>query len=195
MKNTIIPIILLLISSQIYSQVDSASYFYQKGLLEKQNGRRMESLKNFEKAQKYNDPSKDLIAELAAAYLDLRKYHLAFEQFKKLVEMGDKSAATHKQLMVLSFNLKKHNEVIFYANKLKKIDPTEKINFYIGKVNYDKDNYGEAIKFLLEASKEEPQNAEAPYMIARSYADMMNYKQSIPFFLKAIEIDKAKFSI
>jgi len=169
--------------------VDSADFFLQKGLQEKQNGRRLESLKNFEKAAKYDANSKTITAELAAAYQDLRKYGNAREMYIKLVTLGDESAATYKQLMLLSYQMKQNDDVIVYANKLKKADPTEKVNFYIGKVNYDTDNYGEAIKSLNEAAKEDPTNAEVPYMIARSYADMMNYKLAIPYFKKAIELD------
>ena len=169
--------------------VDSADFFLQKGLQEKLNGRRLESLKNFEKAAKYDANSKTITAELAAAYQDLRKYGNAREMYIKLVTLGDESAATYKQLMLLSYQMKQNDDVIVYANKLKKADPSEKVNFYIGKVNYDTDNYGEAIKSLNEAAKEDPTNAEVPYMIARSYADMMNYKLAIPYFKKAIELD------
>ena len=181
-----------LIANSQFSPTDSADHFYQKGLLEKQNGRRLESLKNFEKAEKYDANNKDIVGELALAYLDLRKYNQAREYFKKVVAMGDESAANFKQLMLLSFNLKQNDDAILYANKLKKVDPSEKVSFYIGKVNYNTDNYGEAIKHLNEAAKEDPQNAEVPYMIARSYADMMNYKLAVPFFLKAIELDPSK---
>jgi tetratricopeptide (TPR) repeat protein len=124
--------------------------------------------------------------------MDLRKYNQAREYYKKLVDLGDASAANYKQLLQLSFNLKQNNDVITYANQLKKADPSEKISYYIGKVNYDMDNYGEAIKYLNEAGKEDPANAEVPYMIAHSYADMMNYKLAIPYFQKAIELDPAK---
>ncbi|RYD91861.1 MAG: tetratricopeptide repeat protein, partial [Sphingobacteriales bacterium] len=107
-------------------------------------------------------------------------------------ELGDKSPATYKQLMTLSFNLRQQDDVLVYAAKLKEIDPSEKVNYFIARVHYEQENYGEAIKHLTAAGKEEPQNAEVPYMMARSYADMQNYKQSIPFFLKAIELDPAK---
>jgi tetratricopeptide (TPR) repeat protein len=171
---------------------DSADLFLQKGLQEKQVGRRMESLKNFKNAYKHDNNNKVIVRELASAYFDLRKYTEAKDMYKKLVELGDESAANYKQLMNLSFNLKQQDDVLLYANKLKQADPAEKINFYIGKVQYERENYGEAIKSLTHASKEDPLNAEAPYMIARSYADMMNFKQSIPFFLQAIELDPAK---
>lgn len=190
-----IPFLLLLvaISSFAFSQnKDSADHYLQKGLLEKQNGRRMESLKYFEKALKYDTTSKALFGELASAYTDLRKYHHARESYKKIEQLGDNSAANYKQLLMLSYNLKQADDVVLYAGKLKKADPSEKVNFYLGKVHYDRENYGDAIQTLQEAAKEDPKNAEIPYMIARSYADMLNYKQSIPFFHKAIELDATK---
>ncbi len=168
---------------------DSADYFFQKGLHEKLNGSRLESLKNFEKAAKYDTNSKIIITELASAYQDLRKYGNAREMYKKLVALGDESSATYKQIMLLSYQMKQNEDVIEYAAKLKKADPSEKVNFYIGKIYYETDNYGEAIRTLNEAAKEDPANAEVPYMIGRSYADMMNYKQAVPFLKKAIELD------
>ncbi len=168
--------------------LDSADYFLQKGLLEKQNGRRLESLKNFEKAAGYDANSKPITTELAFAYLDLRRYGQARESFKKMVILGDNSAAVYKQLMTLSFQLKQNEDVLLYADKLKTADPNEKVLYYVGKVNYDMDNYGEAIKYLNGAAKEDPANAEIPYLIAHSYADMMNYKLAIPYFQKAIEL-------
>ncbi len=172
--------------------VDSADYFLQKGLLEKQNGRRMESLKNFEKAAKYDANSKAITTELASAYLDLRKYTHARDMYKKLVTLGDETPANYKQLMNLSFQLKQNDDVLVYADKLKAADPNEKVLFFVGKVHYDMDNYGDAIKYLSRAEAEEPANGEIPYMIARSYADMMNYKLAIPYFKKAVALDTTK---
>ena len=182
----------LLFSQNSVSNIDSASYFLQKGMDEKKIGRRMESLRNFEKAYKYDNTNKVIVNELAANYFDLRKYSHAKDTYKKLVDLGDGSASTYKQLMNLSFNMQQQDDVLLYANKLKQADPGERVNFYIGKVQYDRENYGEAIKTLTEALKEDQLNGEAAYMIARSYADMQNYKQSIPFFQKAITLDPAK---
>ncbi|MBK8312076.1 MAG: tetratricopeptide repeat protein [Chitinophagaceae bacterium] len=190
---------LMLMTSLAYSQtslatieslpkVDSADYFLQKGLVEKQNGRRLESLKNFEKAIRYDENSLAINTELAQAYLDLRRYALARETFLKLVRMGDETAANFKQILTLSFQLKQKDDVLLYANKLKKADPSEKVAYYIGRIHYENDNYGEAIKYLNEAIKEDPTNADAPYMIAHSYSDMMNYKLAVPYFKQAIEL-------
>jgi tetratricopeptide (TPR) repeat protein len=170
------------------NSVDSADFFLQKGLVEKQNGRRLESLKNFEKADHYNPNSKEITNELAYAYLDLRRYGQARESFKKLVTLGDATAANYKQILTLSFQLKQNDDVLLYADKLKKADPSEKVSYYIGTTHYNLDNYGDAIKYLKMAAEEDPTNGQVPYMIAHSYSDMMNYKLAIPYFQKAIEL-------
>ncbi len=130
----------------LHIQSDSSTFFLQKGLQEKQTGRRMEAFKNFEKAYKHDNTNKTVVSELAGSYYDLRKYPQAKDTYKKLEELGDQSAATYKQLMNLSFNLKHHDDVILYANKLKKADPSEQISFYIGKIHYQQENYGQAIR-------------------------------------------------
>ena len=201
MTRYILTLTLLISSTLAFSQTstqvklnvtDSADFFLQKGLQEKEKGRRLESLKNFEKASKYDANNKAVVAELASAYYDLRRYTFARDNYKKLIELGDGSVATYKQMVTLSFQLKQHEDVLTYAAKLKQLDPSEKINYYIGKVQYEQDNYGEAIKSLNEAAKEDPTNADIPYMIAHSYADMMNYKQAVPYFQKAIELNPAQ---
>lgn len=175
-----------------FAQSDSADLFYKKGLQEKQVGHRMESLKNFEKASVYDMNNKQILNELAASYYDLRRYGQAREVYKKLASTGDGNADNYRRLMDLSVNLKQYDDAIQYATKLKQADPTAKVNSVIGKINYDQENYGDAIQYLTLAAKEEPQNAEVPYMIARSYGDMMNYKQAIPFFQQAISLDGTK---
>jgi tetratricopeptide (TPR) repeat protein len=170
------------------AKTDSADYFLQKGLLEKQTGRRLESLKNFEKAAKYDANSKSIITEMASANLEMRRYAQALELFKKLETMGDQSAATYKQLMTLCFQLKQNDDVLIYADKLKKSDPSEKVNYYIGRVNYNNENYGIAIKILTDAENEEPSKAEIPYMIAQCYMSMEKYKLAVDFYKKAIQL-------
>ena len=185
--------LLVLISSIAFAQADSSKYFLQKGLDEKQKGRRMESLKNFEKSFKYDSSNKVLLGELASANMDLRKYYQAKETYKKLVNLGETSPDNYKQLLQLCFNLRSYDEAILYANALKKADPSEKVNYYLGKINYERENYGDALKYLNEAAKDDPQNGEISYMIGRSYADMQNYKQAIPYYQKAIELDGSKY--
>jgi tetratricopeptide (TPR) repeat protein len=148
----------------------------------------MESFRAFDKAYNYNKTDKQIVLELATAHFNLRQYAQARTKYMELEKLGDNSAATYKQLMTLSFNMRQFPDAIKYANLLKKADPSEKVSYFIGKAHYDDDNFGEAIKYLTIAGTEEPQSADIPYMIARSYADMMNYKQAIPFFEKALAL-------
>jgi tetratricopeptide (TPR) repeat protein len=193
MTRLILAILFVFASSLLFAQTDSSQYFLQKGLDEKQKGHRMESLKNFEKAIKYDTTNKAVLTELTSAYMDLRKYYQAKETYKKLVNLGETSASNYKQLLQLCFNLKSYDEAILYADDLKKVDPAEKVNYYLGKINYDRENYGDALKYLNAAAKDEPNNADIQYMLGRSYADMQNYKQATPFYQKAIGMDDSKY--
>ena len=132
-RNTLVSLTCMCSSVLAFSQnsnPDSANYFLQKGLQEKQVGRRMESLKNFEKAYKYDSTNKSIVSELAVAYHDLRKFTHAKNTYKKLETLGDASPALYKQLMDLSFSLKQNDDVIVYANKLKQADPSQKNKFF-----------------------------------------------------------------
>jgi tetratricopeptide (TPR) repeat protein len=191
-RRCILPLFVF-VSSVAAAQSDSSNYFLQKGLDEKQKGRRMESLKNFEKGYRYDSSNKALLGELASAYMDLRKYYQAKETYKKLVTLGETSPSNYKQLLQLCFNLRSYDEAILYANDLKKTAPSEKVNYYLGKINYERENYGDALKYLDAAAKDDPQNAEVSYMMGRSYADMQNYKLAIPYYQKATEQDGSKY--
>jgi len=188
MRSILLTILSFGVALATFSQADSADFFYQKALMEKQAGRKLEVWKNLDKAHKYNPDNKVIVSELADVLMGLNKYGQAREMYQKLEQMGDHSPALYKQLLNLSFNTKRFDDAIVYADKLKKADPNEKVGYFLGKIYYDRDDYGEAIKYLQAAEKEDAKNAEIPYLIARSYADMMNYKLSIPYFEKAITI-------
>jgi tetratricopeptide (TPR) repeat protein len=188
MRKLIITAAVLGISTAIFAQADSTTFFFQKGLEEKTKGRRQESLKQFERAYNYNKNDKQVVSELAAAYLDLRRYGQAKEKFLQLEKMGDKSDSTYRELMLLSFNTRQWDDAIKYASLLKKTRPAEQTAYYLGKSFYEKEDLGNAITYLNIAAKENPTNAEIPYTVARAYADQMNFKQSVDYFQKAIAL-------
>lgn len=172
-----------------FAQNDSATVYLNKGLEEKGKGRLMESFKAFDKAYTYDKQNKEIVANLANTLFDLRRYAQAREKFLELEKMGDNSVATYNKLMTLSFNLRQFPDAIKYAQLVKKTDPSAKTAYYIGKAHYENENYGDAIKFLNIAGQEEPNNPEVPYLQARAYADMMNFKQAMPLFEKSLALD------
>lgn len=177
------------IFTALFAQSDSSSVYFQKGLDEKAKGHSLIAIQHFEKAYNFNKNDKQIVSELAADYLNLRRYAQAREKFLQLESMGDKSDSTYRQLMLLSYNSRKWDDAIKYALLLKKQNVNEKTAFYIAKSYYENEDLGNAIKYFGFAAKEDPNNAEIPYTIARAYADMMNFQQAIPYFLKAIELN------
>lgn len=175
-----------------FAQADSAALFLQKGLDEKSKGRVMEQYKALDKAYNYNKSNKQIVQELADVLVSLHRYPQARDKYLELEKLGGATASTYKQLMEISFNMRQFDAAIKYANTLKKLDPSQKTGYYIGKASYEQENYGDAIKYLTEAAPDDAQNAEIPYYIARSYADMMNYKTAIPFFQKAVSLKPAE---
>jgi len=175
-----------------FAQTDSSAFFFQKGMDEKEKGRKLESLKQFERAFYYNPKDIKTVSELASAYLHINRYGQAKEKFLLLEKMGDRSDSTYRQLMLLSFNSRQFDDVIKYASLLKKVRPAEQTAFYLGKSFYEKEDLGNAIAYLKIAEKEIPGNADIPYTIARAYADMFNYQKAIEFFHKAIALKPAE---
>lgn len=189
MKKLLGIITILGVSASALAQSDSATVYLQKAQDEKSKGHKLIAVQHLEKAYGFNKNDRQITGELAAAYLDLRRYAQAKEKFKQLETMGDKSDSTYRQLMLLSFNSRQFDDAIKYALALKNNNVNEKTAWYIGKSYYEKEDLGNAIKYLGYAGKEDGTNAEIPYTIARAYADMMNYKESIPYFQKAIELN------
>lgn len=192
MYKYMLTVVFISFSLLLFSQTDSSAFYLQKGLDEKVKGRKMESLKQLEKAYHFNKNNQQVVSELAQAYQDIRLYAKARETFQKLEQLGDRSAATYKQLMLLNFNLRQFPDAIKYAELLKKADASEKVNFYIGKSYYEQENLGQAIKYLDAAAKEDPTNADASYIVANAYTNMQNFKQAIPYFQKALQINPAQ---
>jgi tetratricopeptide (TPR) repeat protein len=176
------------VSSALFAQSDSSSFYFKKALDEKVKGHAMVAVQQLEKAYNFNKNDKQIVNELAAEYLALRRYAQAREKFLQLESMGDKSDSVYRQLTLLSFNARQWDDAIKYALILKKQNVNEKLAWYIGKSYYEKEDLGNAIKYFGFAAKEDPTNPDIPYTIARAYADMMNFKEAIPNFLKAIEL-------
>src|SRR6476661_5644449 len=169
---TLITILLLFIFSCTFAQTDSAAFYLQKGLDEKAKGRVMAQYKALDKAYSYDKTNKQIVGELASVLVTLHRYPQARDKYLELEKLGAATPDTYQQLMEISFNLRQFDDAIKYAQTLKKLDPSQKVAYYMGKAAYEQESLGDAIKYLTRAAIEDPQNAEIPYYIARSYGDM-----------------------
>lgn len=188
MRKIILTLATVCISAAAFAQTDNAALHLKKGLEEKEKGHLMVANKQFDSAYTFNKTDKQIVAELAKSLFDLRRYAQAREKYLELEKLGGANAEVYNQLMTLSFNMRQFPDAIKYADLYKKADPTAKTAYFIGKANYDQENYGEALKYLDIAAKEDPKNAEIPYMVARAYSDMNNYKLAVPFFQTALAL-------
>lgn len=194
---TFLPVILY--TSISYAQTaaeainyDSSSFYLEKSRVEKQAGHYLPSLKLLEKATQLNPNNLKVLVELADMYHILNRYPQSRETYMKLITLGDTSIYNYRKAMMLSFQIRQFEDVIFFAYKLKTASPEENVTYILGKAAYELEDYELAIGNLIEAGKNDPGNAEIPYLIGRSYADMMNYKLAISNYLKAIGLDTTK---
>lgn len=180
-----------LFSTALFAQTDSSAFFLQKALDEKAKGRKMEVVKALEKAQTFNKSDKEIVSELATAYLDVRMLAKAREKFLQLESMGGATTDTYKELMHLNFNMRQFADAIKYAQLVQKGDAAAKVAYVIGRSYYEMDDLGNGIKFLEVALREEPSNAQIPHLLATSYTNMQNFNLAIPYFQKTIALEPA----
>ncbi|HUR10458.1 MAG TPA: tetratricopeptide repeat protein [Flavitalea sp.] len=174
------------------AQTDSAAIYFEKGKEEKTARRFREAEKRFVKAISLAPDNLDYYLELADTYNAQNRYFEAKETFLKAEKLQPSNPVVIENLATLSFNTRKWADAIRYSKKVQELKLNKPVNFIIGNSYYQQENYGEAIKYLTEAAKEEPKKGEIPYTIARSYLDMSNYKLSAANFEKAISLDSSK---
>lgn len=167
---------------------DSSLFYLQKGKEEKTARRFREAEKNFVKASVFAPGNLEILKEHAAVLVAQNRYAEAREIYLKAEQINNADPDVIDQLTTLSFNLRKWDDAIKYAQRNKR----SPVSFVIGKSYYEQENYGEALKFLTQATKEEPSRAEIPYILARAYLDMSNYRQSAANFEKAIALDSSR---
>ncbi len=62
----------------------------------------------------------------------------------------------------------------------------------LARKHYQEEDYAAALKALEKAAQEEPENAQVPYLTARAYLDLSNYRKAASFMEKAIAMDSSR---
>lgn len=187
---TAITLSLLIISQAVSAQnVDSANFYYRKGMEEKTAARFMQAAKFFDKAVQFDPKHKDALLQNGYTNLAMRKTDVAKGWFTKLYEADPTNQAAIKELTTLYFDYRQFAKAIEFAGKCTGCENAEKI---IAISNYHLEDYGAAVKGLLNVVAKNPNDAEATYTLARSYLDMEQYKQAVPYYNKAVAMDASK---
>src|SRR5688500_11928949 len=131
-------------ASLSYAQTsDSASYYLQKGIEEKNARRFREAEKNFVKADQFSPGKLDILLELANAYVQQNRYAEAKVVFDKAAQIDANNPVIVENLATLSFNLRKWEDAIRHAQKVQQLKINKPMSFIIGKSYYEMENYGE----------------------------------------------------
>lgn len=192
MKNLLILIFVICASASSYGQADSASVYFEKGMAEKQAKRYREAEKNFAKSSKFDPSNFNSLLEWSFALLDQKRYAEARERFLDAEKLDVNHPSVIENLATLSFNMRKYEDCIKYATKMKEKKIGAGSQFLIAKSYYELENYGEALKYCETAFKEDPKNAEIPYIGGRCYMEMSNYKKSAGCYEQALALDSTK---
>lgn len=181
-----------LFATTAFAQSDSSSFYYQKGLSEKTNRRFMVAFDHFQKAVQFENNNVEAQLALGETAVELRKYEPAKTAFLKVLDLKKDDPVAIENLGTLFFYTRKWKEAISYNKKMQELKLGKHTNYIIGKCFYELEDYGQMLPYFTAAAKEEPANAEIPYLIGRSYVDMSNYRAAAPFLAQATTLDTTK---
>ncbi|MEO6229356.1 MAG: tetratricopeptide repeat protein [Ferruginibacter sp.] len=190
MKNTLLMCLSTFLFGAGFSQnSDSASFYFKKGVEEKTARHYLPASKLFDKAVQFDPKMKEAWLENGYVNLEMRKTNFALGHFTKVYEMDPSNIDAIKELTTLYYDYRQFQKAIEFATKCKGCENAEKI---IAMSNYQLEDYGAAVKGLQSVISKNPLDAEATYALGRSYLDMEQYKQAVPYYVKSVELDATK---
>lgn len=189
MKKAPISVVLLLACLNSFAQLDSAQFYFQKGIEQKTAKQFLVASKSLDKAISFNNKFKEAYLENAYVNLEMRKIDNAISNFNKVLELEPTNTAAAKESMEIYYNYHQYAKAKELAVKCIGCLNAEKI---IAMCNYQEEDYGNAIKGLLSFLAKNPTDAEATYTLARSYLDMEQFKNAVPYYNKAILLNPDK---
>ncbi len=190
MKTILIISILHLFAFAAFSQsTDSASWYFNKGIEEKNAGRFAVAEVNFNKSIKLNPNLIEAYIECGKVDLAMRKIFPAQENFVKAYELQSTNNEVIKQLALLYLNNRQFQKAIEFAQKCNTCPDADRI---LGMCYYETEDYTKAEAYLKKAITKNSKDAEAAYTLGRTYLELENEKSAIPQFENAIAIEPTR---
>ena len=189
MKNLLLTIIAIFTFSQIFSQADSAHFYFKKGTDEETAKRYLLSSKYFDKAIQFDPTYIDAYVENGRVNVEMRKIFLAKGYFEKAYQLQPENPTVIKELATLYFNDRQFQKAIDLAQKCKSCPDAERI---IAMSSYQIEDYVKAVSGLEKYLSKNPNDTEATYTLGRSYLELEDYKNAIRQYQKALTLDPTK---
>jgi tetratricopeptide (TPR) repeat protein len=190
MKSLILVILLFLPSYFIFSQnIDSAQFYFKKGVEEKNSRLFAIASKDLDKAIHFNPNYTEAYIESGNVNLEMRKIDPAMENFTKAYELEPGNYEVIKQLSTLYFNNRQFQKAIDLSQKCNSCPDADRI---MGMSYYNLEDYGKAVTLLQKAISTNDKDAEAAYTLGRTYIELENEKNAIPQYQMAITIEPTR---
>ncbi len=168
---------------------DSSTFYFEKGIAEKNEKRFLTASANFEKAISFNKNNAEAYVENGLANKEMRKTDQVKANFLKAYELQPNNIQIINELTNLFYDYRQWDKAAEFANKCVGCDNAERI---IGLCNYETENYVTAEKFLLKALTKKPDDALVNYTLGRTYMEMEVYRKAVPYFEKAAALNPEK---
>jgi tetratricopeptide (TPR) repeat protein len=186
MKNLILTIIVCTVTTSAFAQVlDSAQFYYTKGLQESSDKLFAIAAKDFDKAIELNPGFTDAYLANGRCNLEMSRIYAASQNFTKAYQLEPENNEVIKELSSLYFNNRQFQKAIDFANECKNCDNSNRI---LGMSNYNLGDYAKAEKYLKTALAQNDKDADATYTLGQTYLELENEKEAIPLFQKAIAL-------
>ncbi len=186
MKNCILIFLFCWQTCFLFSQnIDSAQFYFKKGI-ENKNARLFAiAANNFDKAINFNPNYTEAYIENGNVNLEMRKMNQALLNFTKAYQLQPANNEVIKQLSTLYFNNRQFQNAIDLVQKCNNCSDADRI---LGMSYYNLEDYGKAETYLQKAVKQNDKDAEAAYTLGRTYLELENEKAAIVQYQNAITV-------
>ena len=117
MKSLIVLFTVSFMGGVVSAQTDSASFYFEKGVKEENARRYREAEKNFAKAVGFEPKNITNLLRLANSLMEQRRYAEAKEKYHAAEILDANNQEVIDRLATLSYNTRKYEDAIRYAQK------------------------------------------------------------------------------
>lgn len=189
MKSFLLILITLCTITSVFSQSDSAKFYFQKGKDEQTARRYLVASKNFDKVIQFDAKYADAYIENGRVNLSMRRVDAAQTNFEKAYQLQPDNQVVIKELASLYINNKQFQQANDLAQKCKNCPEVDRI---MAMSSYKMEDYAKAITALEKYLAKNPNDAEATYILGRSYLETEDFKSAIRQYQKALVLDPTK---
>lgn len=186
MKSLLITIQFCIITISSFCQVvDSAQFYYTKGLQENDDKLYAIATKDFDKAIKFDSGLAEAYLANGRANIEMSRIYNASENFTKAYQLEPKNNEVIEELSSLYFNNRQFQKAIELVQQCNTCNNSDRI---LGISNYNLEDYSKAEKYLKLALTENDKDADVIYTLGKTYLELENEKEAIPLFQQAIAL-------